>query len=93
MPNQWLRELELHLWQAAKDTTANSGVLVKLFERIGSFFERLNIYTTEVQTGPALTDKLAKIMVEVLIILGIATKGIKERRMSGSIFRDMLLPA
>ena len=91
MPNPRLREL--HLWQAAKDTAANSGVLVKLFERIESFFERLKVYSTESPTSPALTDKLAKIMAEVLIILGIATKGIKERRLSGSGFRYKLLPA
>ena len=91
MPIPRLREL--HLWQAAKDTAANSGVLVKLFERTEGFFERLNNYTTEVPTSPAVTVKLAKIMAEVLTILGIATKGMKERRLSGSIFCDKLLSA
>ena len=65
---------------------ANRGVLVKLFERIESFFERLKIYTTEVPPSPAVTDKLGKIMAGVLSILGTATKGIKERRISGSLF-------
>ena len=81
---------ELHLWQAAKDTAANRGVLVKLFERIESFFERLKIYT-EVPPSPAVTDEFAKIMAEVLSILALATKGIKEGRISWFIFCDKLL--
>ena len=76
---------ELRLWQAAKDTLANSGVLVELFERIESFFERLKIYT-EVPPSPAVTEGLVKIMAEVLSILGIATKGMKEGKISESIF-------
>ena len=65
----------------------NRGVLVKLFERIQSFFERLKIYTTEVPPSPAVTDKLAKIMAEVLSILGTATKGIKYASKGGQISR------
>ena len=76
---------ELRLWQAAKDTLANSGMLVELFERIESFFERLKIYT-EVPPSPAVTEGLVKIMAEVLSILGIATKGMKEGKISESIF-------
>jgi hypothetical protein len=76
------RSRELHPCQAAKGTVANRDVLVKLFERIESFFERLKVYT-KVPPSPAVTDELAKIMAEVLSILGIATKGIKEGRTSG----------
>ncbi|KAH9010552.1 hypothetical protein EDB85DRAFT_1253638 [Lactarius pseudohatsudake] len=64
---------------AAKSTVANRDVLVKLFDRIESFFERLRIYTN-VPPSPAMTDELAKIMAEVLSILAIATKGMKEKR-------------
>jgi hypothetical protein len=71
---------------------ANRDVLIKLFERIESFFERLKIYTT-VPPSPAVTDELAKIMAEVLSILAMATKGIKEGPISGSIFCDKLLLA
>jgi hypothetical protein len=87
-----VREPELDLWQAAKDTLANSGVLVKLFERIESFFERLKIYT-EVLPPPAVTEQLAKMMAEVLSILGIATRGMKERKISRSVFWGKLLLA
>ena len=80
-----VREPELYLWQAANDTLASSGVLIKLFERIESFFGRLKIYT-EVPPPPAATEGLIKIMAEVLSILGIATKGMKEAKISESIF-------
>ncbi|KAH8982523.1 hypothetical protein EDB92DRAFT_1819858 [Lactarius akahatsu] len=70
---------------AAKSTVANRDVLVKLFDRIESFFERLRIYTN-VPPSPAITDELTKIMAEVLSILAIATKGMKEKRISGNIF-------
>ncbi|KAH9057164.1 hypothetical protein EDB87DRAFT_1129055 [Lactarius vividus] len=64
---------------AAKNTVANRDLLVKLFDRIESFFERLKIYTN-VSLSPAMVGELSKIMAEVLSILGIATKGIKEGR-------------
>ena len=78
--------------QGAKDAVANHGVLVKLFGRIESFFEHLKIYT-KFPPSPALTDELAKVMAEVLTIFGIATKGMKEGRISGTVFCDMLLLA
>ncbi|KAH9047937.1 hypothetical protein EDB83DRAFT_2317438 [Lactarius deliciosus] len=64
---------------AAKSTVASRDVPFKLFDRIESFFERLRIYT-KAPPSPAVTDELAKIMAEVLSILAIATKQMKERR-------------
>ncbi|KAH8987674.1 hypothetical protein EDB86DRAFT_3082009 [Lactarius hatsudake] len=58
---------------AAKSTVASRDVLVILFDRIESFFQRLRIYT-KVAPSPAVTDELAKIMAKVLSILAIATK-------------------
>lgn len=55
-----------------------------------SFFERLKVYT-DVPPSPALTEELAKIMAEVLLILAIATKGIKVGRTSESTFFDTAL--
>ncbi|KAI9438794.1 hypothetical protein H4582DRAFT_199447 [Lactarius indigo] len=73
------------LLAAAKGTVANRDMLVKLFGRIESFFERLKIYTN-IPPSPAVTGELSKIMAEVLSILAIATKGIKEGRTSQSSF-------
>jgi hypothetical protein len=52
-----------------------------VFERIESFFRRLEIYT-EVPPTTEMMDTLIQIMAEVLSILGIATKEIKQGRMS-----------
>ena len=46
------------------------------------FFRRLEIYT-EVPPTTEMTDIITQIMVKVLSILGMATKGIKQGRMSG----------
>ncbi|KAN0137936.1 Ankyrin repeat-containing domain protein [Lactarius tabidus] len=64
---------------AAKSTVTNRNVLVELFYRIESFFGRLKTYT-EVPPTQVVTDVLVKILAEVLSILAIATKGVKERR-------------
>jgi hypothetical protein len=45
------------------------------------FFRRLNVYT-EVEPTPEMMDMMVQITVEVLSILGIATKGIKQGRAS-----------
>ena len=65
-------------------------MLVELFDRIESFFKRIKTYT-EVPPSPQLTDALAKIMAEVLSILAIATKGVKKKQLSRSIFSDKRL--
>ena len=52
-----------------------------LFDRMEYFFKRLEVYV-EVRPTAAMTDIVVKIMVEVLGILGIVTKEIKQGRMS-----------
>ena len=70
-----------HISQAAKDVQTSKDTLVDIFERIESFFRRLEIYT-EVPPTSEMTDIIVQIMVEVLSILGIATKEIKQGRTS-----------
>ena len=65
---------------------ASQDVVADLFVRIESFFRRLESYT-EVRPTGAMTDIIVKIMVEILSILAIATKGIKEKRASRLISR------
>ncbi|KAH8990939.1 hypothetical protein EDB86DRAFT_2831048 [Lactarius hatsudake] len=62
--------------KAAKDVAASKDALAELFERIGFFFKRLEIYT-EVTPTTAMTDIITEIMVEVLTIFGIATKELR----------------
>ena len=56
-------------------------MLIDIFVRIESFFKRLESYT-KVPPTSAMTDVIVKIMIEVLSILAIATKEIKQGRSS-----------
>ena len=58
-------------------------MLVDIFVRIEGFFKRLESYT-EVQPTAAMTDVIVRIMIEVLSILAIATKEIRQGRSSES---------
>ena len=73
--------LETENFQAVKDVIAAQEALVDTFERIENFFKRLEAYTT-VRPSAGMTDIIVKIMVEVLNILGIATKEINKGRTS-----------
>ena len=75
--------------QAAKDAHASQAVLIDLFSRMENFFKRLESYT-EVSPTPGMRDIIIKIMVEVLMILGIATKETKQSRSSEPIDMSQL---
>ena len=67
--------------QAAKDVQKCHETLMDIFGRIESFFRRLEIYT-QLPPTTEMMDTIILIMVEVLTILGIATKEMKEGRIS-----------
>ena len=67
-----------------KDVIASYEALVHLFERIHLFLQRLNRYTG-IPLTPEMTLLLGKILAQVLCILALSTKEMKERRFSGSI--------
>ena len=67
--------------QVAKDVHGGQETLIDIFERIESFLQRLSIYT-EVPLTTEMMDIIARVMAEVLSILGIATKEFKQGRMS-----------
>lgn len=69
------------IFQAAKDVRAGQEILVNIFERVENFFRRLSVYTN-VPPTTEMMEMIIQIMVEVLSILGIATKEIKQSRMS-----------
>jgi hypothetical protein len=71
----------MHGSQAAKDASASRDKLIELFNRIEHFFRRLEIYTGVTPTT-AMMDMVIEIMVEVVTILGIATKEVKRGRFS-----------
>jgi hypothetical protein len=75
------RQSNSYTLQAAKDVRGDQDTLIDIFERIECFFRRLEIYT-EVPPTTEMMDTIVRIMVEVLSILGLATKEIKQGRMS-----------
>jgi len=76
----WYASLS-YVFQAAKDVRAGQDTLVDIFERIEMFFHRLEIYT-EVRPTTEMMDISIQIMVEVLSILGIVMKEVKQGRIS-----------
>jgi hypothetical protein len=67
--------------QAAEGVSASYDALLELFECIGSFLKRLEIYT-KIALSPLMTEIIVKIMVELLSILAQAKKQIKHGRLS-----------
>jgi hypothetical protein len=70
-----------HVSQAAKDVRSSQNNVLDIFQRIEMFFGRLEVYT-EVEPTPEMMDMMVQITAEVLSILGIATKEIKQGRTS-----------
>ena len=63
------------------DVRTSQDALIEIFERMENFFQRLEIYT-EVSPTPEMIEIIVKIMAEVLSILGIATKEVRQGRTS-----------
>ncbi|KAH8989880.1 hypothetical protein EDB86DRAFT_1841816 [Lactarius hatsudake] len=68
------------LLAAIKDVSASYDALIELFELIESFLTRLNIYT-KVQSTPAMSEIVVKILVELLATLALATQQVKQGRL------------
>jgi len=81
---------DAEIFQAAKDVSASRGALIELFNRIEPFFRRLEIYT-EVRPTTAMTDMLVQIMVEVLMIVGMATEEVKSGILSESVASEITI--
>jgi len=63
-----------------RDVVASHDTLVRLFERINFFLQRLSIYS-EIPLTNDLTELLGKIMAELLSILAISTKEMTDKKM------------
>jgi hypothetical protein len=67
--------------QAASRVSSSYDTLLDLFECLGNFLKRLDIYTN-IPPSPIMTDLVIKIMLELLRVLAIATKQIRQGRFS-----------
>ena len=73
-----------------KDVSASYDALIDLFEAICSFLQRLDIYA-KIQLPRSTNELIVKIMVQIISTLAVATKQIKQGRLSGSIFTNKSL--
>lgn len=69
---------------------ASQDLLIDLFGRIEAFFGRLEVYTG-IPLTLAMTNKMVEITVEVLDILAIATKEMKQSRTSEFVLYQTIL--
>ena len=69
------------LLQAAGSVSSSYDALVDLFECLGNFLKRIRIYS-DLPLTPSMTEMSAKIMVELLSVLALATKQVKQGRFS-----------
>ena len=67
--------------QASNGVSSSYDALLDLFECVGNFLQRLAIYT-KIPPTHEMIGIIVKIMVELLSVLGLATKQIKEGRFS-----------
>jgi hypothetical protein len=71
----------MSLLQAASGVSSSYDALEDLFQCVQNFLQRLHVYT-QIPFPPAMTNIVVKIMVQVLSVLGLATKQIKQGRFS-----------
>jgi hypothetical protein len=80
-PRSPVKSLTTHGIQAASGVSSSYDALLELFECLSSFLKRLEIYT-DIPPTPIMTDILVKIIVELLNVLALATKQIRQGRFS-----------
>ena len=80
-PGHHLLRSDIQPYQAAEGVSASYDALLELFEGIGSFLKRLDIYA-KLSLSPLMTDVVVKMMVELFSVLALARKQIKQGRLS-----------
>ena len=70
------------MFKAAIGVTTSYDTLLDLFECVANFLNRINIYTDRIPLSPTMSDILVKIMAQVLAVLALATKQVKQGRLS-----------
>jgi len=73
---------DIKSYQTAISISESYDALGDLFECVANFLRRLHIYTEKIPSFPAMSDIMVKIMIEVLNVVALATKQIKDGRFS-----------
>ena len=79
----------IQAYQAVKDVGDSYDALTDLLESIEHSMERLDVYT-KIPPTVAMTEMIVKILVELLSILALVTKQVKQGKASESIFSEAL---
>ena len=80
---------DIQVYQTVKSVIDDYDVLIELFESIEHFLNRLDIYIKVPPTVPTI-EIIVKILVELLSILALVTKQMKQGKPSESVFGDLL---
>jgi hypothetical protein len=78
------------VYQVAKRVDSSNDILAELLESIENFLKRLDIYT-QIPPTAALDEMVAKIMMELLSTIALATKEFEKEQSSGSFVTAVLL--
>ena len=72
----------IRIRQAVTGVSASFDALDHLFGCVANFLRRFHIHTDEISLSLKMPDIVIKIMVEILSVLALATKNIKQGRFS-----------
>ena len=75
------------MYQTANGVIDSHDALVSLLESIENFLKRLDIYT-KIPPTPAMDEIVVKILVELVATLALATKELKQGRLSESVLAN-----
>jgi hypothetical protein len=89
-----LSSLSVHLrdiqtYQAVKGVLDDYDTLADLLESVEHFLNRLDIYT-KIPPTAGMSEMIIKILVELLSILGLATKQLQQGKLSESVLGEIL---
>jgi len=73
---------DIEQYQTAISVSDSYDALGDLFECVANILRRLHIYTEKILSVPAMSDIMVKIMIEVLNVVALVTKQIKDGRFS-----------
>ncbi|KAH9970793.1 hypothetical protein BGW80DRAFT_1519499 [Lactifluus volemus] len=83
------------LLEAVSGVSTSYDALIQIFDRVGNFLKRLQIYA-EIPFTPPMTNIIVQIMVEILSVLALTTKEIKQGRLKKTVkkvFRESKIEA
>ena len=76
-----MRLFDTQIPQAVQGISANQGALLDIFDRMENVFRRFETYV-KLPPTTEMTDMIVKVIAEVLLILSLVTREIKQGKLS-----------